>query len=139
MKGTKLCLILGAMTLAFAIATGAFGAHVLQNAITDFRADVYSTANKYLFVHGLAFLILGLLHQHFPRLPISRICTVMLIGIACFSLSLYLLAVKSLLPSFLIAVLGPITPIGGMLLTLSWLYMAYALWGVSIHATKADH
>ncbi len=138
MKETKLCLVLGALTLAFAILTGAFGAHVLQNAITNFRSEVYATANKYLFVHGLAFFILGLLYKHYPLLPITRICTGLLIGVACFSLSLYLLSVKPILPSLLVTVLGPITPIGGMLLTLSWLYLAYAVWRAPLHTTGND-
>jgi len=138
MKGTKLCLILGALTLAFGILTGAFGAHILQSAIEDFRNDIYQTANKYLFLHGLALLIIGLLKLHFPRIPTARICTLMLIGVACFSLSLYFLSAKSVLHPLIVTILGPITPIGGMLLTLSWLYLAYVLWRTSDQDGHAD-
>ncbi|NND87834.1 MAG: DUF423 domain-containing protein, partial [Flavobacteriaceae bacterium] len=49
-----------------------------------------------------------------------------LFGVVLFSGSLYLLALKSQL-AFSVTFLGPITPIGGFLLILGWIVLAYGL------------
>lgn len=100
---------------------GAFGAHGLQGKISDKLLDAYKTGVLYHLVHAIGGLII-LAISDTPHLSIGDgklIAKIMLVGIFLFSGSLYALAISG------IKILGAITPIGGVILIVSWALLAY--------------
>lgn len=107
--------------LLTAVALGAFGAHGIQERV-DVRAyQNWGTAAQYQFYHGLALLGLSALGGRLPVRLVSFVRILFLLGILCFCGSLYLLAARDLLgmPG-LARVLGPITPLGGLMFIAGW-------------------
>lgn len=104
--------------IMLAIILGAFGAHALKEVLTAERLASFETGVKYQMYHGLAFLIVGLLADRFT-FSVKSFFTVALIGIVLFSGSIYLLAMQDVL-GIKMSFLGPITPLGGVLLITSW-------------------
>jgi uncharacterized membrane protein YgdD (TMEM256/DUF423 family) len=100
--------IFAALSAALAIAAGAFGAH---GASSPQAAEWLRTGGMYQLVHAVAALVL-MQAQRGPAI-------VMLIGAAIFAGTLYLMALGA--PRWL----GAITPIGGSLLIVAWLWAAW--------------
>ena len=115
----------GAFIMAGSIALGALGAHALETKLNPDQLDAYDTASFYLIIHALSLIILS-------TTPLSdkvksRSRWSFLIGMLFFSGSIYFLTTSHLfqLESFN-KVIGPITPIGGLILIGSWLYVAFS-------------
>ena len=106
---------------------GAFGAHSLQDLISD-KMETFKTGVQYQMFHGLALILTGVLSKVFD-LDASIAGYLFLIGIVLFSGSLYLLALANIKISM-------ITPIGGMLLISAWILL---LIQVSITKTQSKH
>jgi uncharacterized membrane protein YgdD (TMEM256/DUF423 family) len=104
--------------IMLAIILGAFGAHALKEVLTSERLTSFETGVKYQMYHGLAFLIVGLLADRFS-FAVKSFFTIALIGIVFFSGSIYLLAIQDVL-GIKMSFLGPITPLGGLLLITAW-------------------
>lgn len=104
--------------IMLAIILGAFGAHALKDILSTERLASFETGVKYQMYHGLAFLIVGLLSDRFS-FSVKSFFTVGLIGIVLFSGSIYLLAMQDVL-GIKMSFLGPITPLGGLLLITAW-------------------
>lgn len=110
-----------AALLAFlAVALGAFGAHTLNELLTTEMLNSFETGVRYQFFHSLALLIIGLNANKLNSTAL--IGKFMLIGIMFFSFSIYLLSLQELI-GINLSLLGPITPIGGILLMISWLIL----------------
>lgn len=113
-------IVLGAITALLAVALGAFGTHFLESILEqNGRVGTWETAVSYHFYHSLAILIAGLLVQHFTNRNIQRAIYCFISGIVFFSGSLYALSLTD------IGFLGAITPIGGVLLILGWILLAF--------------
>ena len=112
-----------AALLAFlAVALGAFGAHTLNELLTTEKLNSFETAVRYQFYHSIALLIIGLNANKLNATAL--IGKFMLIGIVFFSFSIYLLSLQELI-GINLSILGPITPIGGLLLMISWLILVF--------------
>ena len=112
-----------AALLAFlSVAIGAFGAHTLNELLTTEKLNSFETGVKYQFYHSLALLIIGLNANKLNATAL--IGKFMLIGIVFFSFSIYLLSLQELI-GINLSILGPITPIGGGLLMISWLILIF--------------
>jgi len=115
----KSIVIIGIVLLVIAIVLGAFGAHALKEHLTLEKLNTFEVGVRYQVYHGLAFLILGLSAdkvQFSLKLPIRLIFT----GVILFSGSIYFLAIQEMLGVSL-KFLGPITPLGGLLMITGWL------------------
>jgi uncharacterized membrane protein YgdD (TMEM256/DUF423 family) len=112
----------GALLMALAIAAGAFGAHALKDRLDEYSKGVYDKAAFYHLIHAIAILIVGLIASNklISEYATEKIVFLFLGGIAIFSGSLYLLALTG------VRWLGAITPIGGTLFIVAWLYLAYS-------------
>ncbi len=111
--------ILGALSVVF----GAFGAHGLKQLIDTQALTVFETGIRYQMYHSLALFIPALTN----KLSVSSkkwVFRFFLFGILFFSGSIYLLALKSILP-FNPTSIGFITPIGGLLFIIGWIRMGY--------------
>jgi len=112
-----------AALLAFlSVALGAFGAHSLNELLTTEKLNSFETGVRYQFYHSLALLIIGLNANKLNATAL--IGKFMLIGIVFFSFSIYLLSLQELI-GINLSILGPITPIGGLLLMISWLILIF--------------
>lgn len=102
-----------------AIVLGALGAHALKETLTEAKLASFETAVRYQFYGaiGLAIMILvGMVKTEWNHRWSQLL---LLIGTIFFSGSIYVL-VFTLVPS-LRQVMGPITPIGGLLMIAAWL------------------
>lgn len=109
----------GALLAALGVAAGAFGAHGLSTRIDEAHLRVLETGVRYQLLHAIALVAIGLsgANPTLVRLPASLLAA----GVLLFSGSLYALALGG--PVWL----GPVTPLGGLLLILGWLTMSYRL------------
>jgi uncharacterized membrane protein YgdD (TMEM256/DUF423 family) len=106
-----------------AVALGAFCAHALKPHLTEYQLSIFHTASQYHFYFtGFYFLVIlteSIIKQEFTW---TKRC--FLGGIILFSGSLYLLATTSLhsIPS---TILGPITPLGGLLFIIGFVLIPF--------------
>ncbi len=101
--------VLAALSAAIAIGAGAFGAH---GAASPQAAEWLRTGGIYQMVHAVAALVL----METARGPAA----VLLAGAAIFAFTLYAMTIGG--PRWL----GAVTPIGGMLMILGWLWAAWS-------------
>lgn len=102
-----------------AVALGAFAAHGLKAKLSQYGADIWQTAVFYQFIHTL--LLLAVVSNkrltEACRAQVEKFGLLLVSGIIIFSGSLYLIALTG------ITKLGMITPIGGTLFLIAWLYL----------------
>lgn len=121
----KLLFTSGALLGALAVALGAFGAHGLSSKLAPERLQIFETGVRYQFYHVFAILVVGLLAQYSPSAALHWSGRFFILGIVLFSGSLYLLATRDLLGiQSWSKVLGPITPLGGLLFIAGWVSLA---------------
>ncbi|WP_420580928.1 DUF423 domain-containing protein [Reichenbachiella sp.] len=114
----KKSLLIGAIFGLTSVAIGAFGAHGLKDLLeANDWLDVFETGVKYQFYHALALLIVGLLSDKLKGNWVVKVFYCFVIGVIIFSGSLYILSLTN------IGIFGAITPIGGVLLILGWIFM----------------
>lgn len=108
----------GAIFGMLAIILGAFGAHALKKVLSMEELSTFETGVKYQMYHALFLLFIGMNTTISEKIK-KRIYVLTLVGIACFSGSIFLLATNSI-TSFDFKVIGFVTPIGGLLLISAW-------------------
>ena len=110
-----------------AVVTGAFGAHGLKALLTSAQLEVWHTAVQYHFYHVFALLFLSTFARFKNNLIIASFYF-FTFGIVLFSGSLYLMACRDILGLNLnlVKIIGPVTPIGGLLFIIGWLMLALA-------------
>lgn len=106
-----------------AIILGAFGAHALKKTLNEEQLKNFETGVKYQMHHALVLLILGF-QLEFNQQIESYIVYCFISGIILFSFSIYGLVISSA-KNKKMRFLGPITPLGGVLLTLGWGMLFY--------------
>ena len=113
----KSYLISGAIFILLSIILGAFGSHALRPILPESSFYAYTVATHYLGFQGLGLLVIGLLQAQYgiPALVYQGLFW----GTLVFSGSILLLTLGKLM-EWNLGFLGPITPIGGLMLILSW-------------------
>ncbi|MDT8893479.1 DUF423 domain-containing protein [Halomonas sp. I1] len=107
-----------ALSGALMVMIGAFGAHMLAHELTPRLMTAFETGVRYQAWHTLAMLGVLAWRSTVP-LPGQRLVLALwAFGMLLFSGSLYGLALSGL------SWLGPLTPLGGLLLILGWLTLA---------------
>jgi uncharacterized membrane protein YgdD (TMEM256/DUF423 family) len=119
---------IGALSGAITVALGAFGAHGLQQIITDEKVlHGFQTGVQYQMYHTLALLIVAIIYERLPSKLLNRAASAFIAGIICFSGSLYLstaLFAKQIdVPLFI----RLITPAGGVLFIAGWLLLFFGV------------
>lgn len=115
-------IIAGAFFMATAVILGAFGAHGLKKIISLAEVEVFKTGVFYQFIHSIGIFVALLTAKLFDIPKLNKSLWFFGFGILFFSGSLYLLSTQSALGVSL-KFLGPITPLGGLLFILGWIYM----------------
>lgn len=116
----KLLQIFGVLFCGSAVVLGAFGAHLLSDVLSVDALQSFEVGVRYQFYHGLALLFLSLSPD--SKKFMSRTAQLLIIGTLLFSSSIYLLSLSTMYgDTGLPALLGPVTPIGGLLIILGWI------------------
>lgn len=119
----KIILILAAFLGFFGILLGALGAHALEETLLERGTEsAWNTAVLYHLFHTVALLAAGVWLRSASGHLLAAAATCWLAGTLAFSGSLYWLSLGG--PGFL----GPITPLGGLVLMAGWLLSAIAAW-----------
>lgn len=108
-----------------AVVLGAFAAHGLRDALNSTSLESFQTGVRYQMYHAFFLFVVGLMPQ-LQRQQKKCLFWFVLLGVLLFSGSIYLLATNSLTP-FDFAFLGPVTPIGGLLLICAWGLLVFYL------------
>ncbi|WP_262247069.1 DUF423 domain-containing protein [Parapedobacter soli] len=103
-----------------AVILGAFGAHGLEDKVSNDSLEVWKTAVDYQFYHTLALLFLATFSRA-KNTYIRFSFITFTLGILLFSGSLYILSTRAITGFGAAAILGPITPIGGLCFILGWI------------------
>lgn len=114
--------LIGAILMIISISLGALGAHALSEILSEDRLRSFLTANQYLSIHGLAFLILSL----FPE-TVRNSVKLIFIGLLLFSGSIFTLITLGHQEIEYPKIIGLITPIGGVLMIVGWCILAFQI------------
>jgi uncharacterized membrane protein YgdD (TMEM256/DUF423 family) len=106
-----------------AIVFGAFGAHALKKIMSKDLLQSFETGVKYQMYHAIVLLLLGF-NLSFETSLEHWIAYCFIGGIILFSFSIYGLTISAAKGRKL-KILGPITPLGGLLLTAGWVLLFY--------------
>jgi len=113
----------GAVFGFLAVAFGAFGAHALKKRFTPDQLSSFETGVKYQMYHALLLLILSF-NLSFSNSLDSIIVGLITIGTFLFSFSIYGLCLTGAAGNKW-KWLGPVTPLGGLLLASGWACLVY--------------
>ena len=111
----------GAIFGALGIIIGAFGAHALKKIFNEEQLKNFETGVKYQMYHALLLVIIGFNIAYITSYK-NLLFYSLTFGIVLFSFSIYGLCISSARNKKL-KILGPITPIGGLLLLLGWIIL----------------
>lgn len=111
----------GAIFGALGIILGAFGAHALKKIFNEEQLKNFETGVKYQIYHALLLVIIGFNIAYITSYK-NLLFYSLTFGIVLFSFSIYGLCISSARNKKL-KILGPITPIGGLLLLLGWIIL----------------
>ena len=114
-------IITGALFGVFGIIFGAFGAHALKKIFNEDQLKNFETGVKYQMYHAILLVLIGFNLDQISKYH-QAIYYSLTIGILFFSFSIYGLCISSALNRKL-KFLGPITPIGGLMLLLGWILL----------------
>ncbi|MDO9377133.1 MAG: DUF423 domain-containing protein [Bacteroidota bacterium] len=113
----------GIALTALAVMLGAFGAHGLRPLLSEKELITYETAVRYQFYHSFAIIIVGIVFREFRSRFVEWAGWAFAAGLLIFSGSLYLLTTMRLLHKEGFEWLGAITPLGGILFVLGWIFL----------------
>jgi uncharacterized membrane protein YgdD (TMEM256/DUF423 family) len=127
-------IILWGLVLALlSVLFGAFGAHALKSIVAPDKVAIFETGVRYQFMHGLALIILSIFsQQNISNQPnekrINGVAQLFLFGCLFFCGSLYLLTLQPFVGFNYSRIVGPITPLGGVLFMLGWASWIRLIW-----------
>lgn len=121
MKNTTL--IIGAVYGLTSVILGAFGAHALKKIISAEKLVSFETGVRYQMYAAFFLLIVGYILK-FETTSEKWISILMIAGTFIFSVTIYLLAFSEVMavPS---KIIGPLTPLGGLLMIISWVMLIF--------------
>lgn len=111
-------LIFGAVYGMLSVILGAFGAHALKKILSVERLESFETGVRYQMYAAFFLLIIGYILK-FETSAEKWTSILMIAGTFLFSVSIYFLSMQDYMGANL-KFLGPITPLGGLLMILSW-------------------
>lgn len=118
-------IVWGAFLGGTGVALGALGAHALKAVLTTEALSSFETGVRYQIIHALLLILLASLSDKIEQKPLKLIGNGIISGTLMFSCSIYLLSTISLSGMEFLRFLGPVTPIGGTFLIVSWFYLMW--------------
>ena len=113
--------IFGTLFVLISVIFGALNTHYLKSILPKITIDSIDLSLRYMMYHGLGLLIISILPIKKKRYIINLI----IVGTLLFSLSILILSFQSISKSNL-GWLGPLTPMGGILLIGGWIILLYS-------------
>ena len=113
--------IFGTLFVLISVTFGALNSHYLKSILPKIAIDSIDVSLRYIMYHGLGLLIISIL----PIKEKRYIINLFIVGTLLFSLSILILSFQSISKSNL-GWLGPLTPIGGLLLIGGWIILLYS-------------
>jgi len=117
--------VLGGLVVIF----GAFGTHLLKKILNEEQLKSFETGVKYQMYHAIVLLLVGF-NFKLEAASEKYMAYSFMLGILLFSFSIYGLVISSAKNKKL-KVLGPITPLGGLLLIVGWSFLCYNILNMS--------
>lgn len=121
MKNTVL--IFGALYGMLSVILGAFGAHAFKKILSPAQLESFETGVRYMMYSAFYLLLVGYI-LNFQSGTERWIGWLMIIGTLLFSVSIYLLSFQESWGVNL-RFLGPVTPIGGLMMIISWAMLMF--------------
>jgi len=122
-KGSILLMVSGISGFIF-VSLGAFAAHGLTPILSGYQITVFKTGVLYQALHTFSIIacaiLLKLKFNEKVQKGLFRAAICFIIGILCFSGSLYGLTLTG------VKWFGPITPIGGVMFLVGWVFFIYS-------------
>lgn len=115
--------VFGALFGLLAVVLGAFGAHALKDKLSSDQLRSYETGIKYQMYHAILLLVLGF-NLGFSTTLERYMAYCFVLGIFLFSFSIYGLVLSGM-KGRKWKFLGPVTPLGGLLLVIGWGLLLY--------------
>lgn len=111
--------------IIIAILLGAFTSHYFNKILFEKQISSINIGIRYQLFHSLSLLLICFNKKKFNK-HINKSLYFMLAGTLLFSFSIYLLNFNKYveIPLF---ILGPTTPLGGMLLITSWIFLFFSI------------
>lgn len=118
-KLIRIAIIFGLISIIL----GAFGAHALKAVLTEQQLTSFETGVRYQMYQALFLLFLASTNLLTDKVK-KIVAIILTFGVVFFSGSIFLLATQDL-SGINFKFLGPITPIGGLLIMVSWALVAF--------------
>ena len=119
--------VLGALFGLLSVVFGSFGAHALKKSLSNDQLKSFETGVKYQMYHAILLLVLSF-NLNLDTSLEKYMVYCFILGILLFSFSIYALVIgksKGRNMKFL----GPLTPLGGLLLVAGWGLLLYSFIG----------
>ena len=117
MNPRQFCIVASSLFGASGVIGGAFGAHALAHDWPE-QANILKTAVQYQLLHAVVLFVLSLITNPATK-PIR-------IAVACFTAGTFIFSTSlALIAALNWRWVGPITPIGGILLICGWISLAF--------------
>lgn len=124
---TQFTLLFASILGALAVVFGAFGAHALKKLLNSEQLKSFETGVKYQMYHAIVLLLIGF-NFNLETTSEKYMVYTFIVGILLFSFSIYGLVISAAKNKKL-RFLGPITPLGGLLLVCGWCLLFYSILG----------
>ena len=122
---TQFTLLFASILGGLAVIFGAFGAHALKKILSDEQLKSFETGVKYQMYHAIVLLVIGF-NFNLETASEKYMVYSFMLGVLLFSFSIYGLVISSAKNKKL-TFLGPITPLGGLLLIIGWGLLFYSI------------
>jgi len=122
---TQFTLLFASILGVLAVIFGAFGAHALKKLLNNEQLKSFETGVKYQMYHAIVLLLIGF-NFNLETTSEKYMVYTFIVGILLFSFSIYGLVISSAKNKKL-RFLGPITPLGGLLLVCGWCLLFYSI------------
>lgn len=126
---TQFTLLFASTLGGLAVIFGAFGAHTLKKLLNQEQLKNFETGVKYQMYHAIVLLLIGF-NFNLETASEKYMVYSFIVGILLFSFSIYGLVISSAKNKKL-RFLGPITPLGGLLLVSGWCLLFYSILGTT--------
>jgi uncharacterized membrane protein YgdD (TMEM256/DUF423 family) len=124
MESILLTQVMGALLGFLGVLFGAFGAHYLRGKLTETQLQAFETGVRYQLIHAVLLLVLSF-NLSFSTALDHYIVRAFLFGVLLFSFSIYGLVLSEGFGKKW-RFLGPVTPLGGLLLLVGWALLGYS-------------
>lgn len=126
----QIVLIIGGVYGILSIILGAFGAHAFKSLLTADKLESFEVGVRYQMYHAILLLVLGFF-LNFETSIERWSAWNLIIGTFLFSFSIYFLAFSEYW-SLNLKFLGPITPLGGLLMIIGWALLIFSFVKIKI-------